>query len=207
MSLTSYRAAPSRDSWFVSQRVSVRAVGAGGCEWVLLGVCMRASMPGGDQLFHRLSDRTIGAAAAYLRAQAGVRVLAGLTLNDAGPTAGMRFLHFQTPWGMFMDLGQVPAHMPYEQSATGRLSGPAPAWNAGRPGMSAGEQEPARHGSTTPRPAFQDGLIADPAEPLPPSPRHGLDPGDRVVDRPDPAAAETRKQRHMGVQATGSRRR
>ena len=87
----------------------------------------------------------IDAAAAYLRAQAGVRVLAGPTLNDAGPTAGMRFLYFQTPWGMFMELDQVPAHMPYEQSATGRLSGPAPAWDAGRPGMTAGEQEPARH--------------------------------------------------------------
>ena len=91
---------------------------------------MRASIPGDDLLFHRLSDSTIDAAAAYLRAQAGVRVLAGPTLNDAGPTAGMRFLYFQTPWGIFMELDQVPAHMPYKQSATGRLSGPAPAWDA-----------------------------------------------------------------------------
>lgn len=92
----------------------------------------RNSDAGGRHLAFYVDD--IGAAAAYLRAQAGVRVL-----------AGMRFLYFQTPWGMFMELDQVPAYMPYEQSATVRLSGPAPAWNAGRPGTTAGEQEPARH--------------------------------------------------------------
>ena len=102
----------------------------------------RNSDAGGRHLAFYVDD--IDAAAAYLRAQAGVRVLAGPTLNDAGPTAGMRFLYFQTPWGMFMELDEVPAHMPYEQSTTGRLSGPAPAWSAGRPGMTAGEQEPAR---------------------------------------------------------------
>ena len=101
----------------------------------------RNSDAGGRHLAFYVDD--IDAAAAYLRAQAGVRVLAGPTLNDAGPTAGMRFLYFQTPWGMFMELDQVPAHMPYEQNATGRLSGPAPAWDAGRPGRTAGEQEPA----------------------------------------------------------------
>ena len=101
----------------------------------------RNSDAGGRHLAFYVDD--IDAAAAYLRAQAGVRVLAGPTLNDAGPTAGMRFLYFQTPWGMSMELDQVPAHMPYEQRATGRLSGPAPGWNAGRPGMTAGEQEPA----------------------------------------------------------------
>ena len=100
----------------------------------------RNSDAGGRHLAFYVDD--IDAAAEYLRAQAGVRVLAGPTLNKAGPTAGMRFLYFETPWGMFMELDQVPAHMPYEQTAAGRLAGPAPAWNANRTGVDADPAPP-----------------------------------------------------------------
>ncbi len=69
MSLTSYRAAPPRDG-----TASVRWV-----EEIVNGfwicACMhvaRASMPGDDLLFHRLSDSTIGAVGFHGRVRNGI---------------------------------------------------------------------------------------------------------------------------------------
>lgn len=91
----------------------------------------RNSDAGGRHLAFYVDD--IDAAAAYLAKQPGVRLLGSPTTNTAGPTKGMRFLYFATPWGLFMELDEVPPHMPYEASAQGRLAGPAPGWNSGRP--------------------------------------------------------------------------
>ena len=69
MSLTSYRAAPPRDI-----RVSEGGMRHG--EWVLsvsvLRIAARASMPGDDLLFHRLSDSTIGAVGFHGRVRNGI---------------------------------------------------------------------------------------------------------------------------------------
>ena len=70
MSLTSYRAAPPRDG-----TASVRWVCRRRCEWVLIFCVMhvaRASMPGDDLLFHRLSDSTIGAVGFHGRVRNGI---------------------------------------------------------------------------------------------------------------------------------------
>ena len=68
MSLTSYRAAPPRD-------VRFREGGMRHGEWVLafrLRIAARASMPGDDLLFHRLSDSTIGAVGFHGRVRNGI---------------------------------------------------------------------------------------------------------------------------------------
>ena len=67
MSLTSYRAAPPRD-------IRVSEGGMRHCEWVQM-TCThvaRASMPGDDLLFHRLSDSTIGAGGFHGRVRDGI---------------------------------------------------------------------------------------------------------------------------------------
>ena len=67
MSLTSYRAAPPRD-------IRVSEGGMRRSEWVQM-TCThvaRASMPGDDLLFHRLSDSTIGAGGFHGRVRNGI---------------------------------------------------------------------------------------------------------------------------------------
>jgi hypothetical protein len=78
MSLTSYRAAPPRANRVGERSVSAltRALELGDvCEWVL--VCSvfgagGAAMPGGDLLFHRLGDSTIGAVGFHVRVRDGI---------------------------------------------------------------------------------------------------------------------------------------
>ncbi len=79
MSLTSYRAAPPRDTG-----VAARGERAAPpcwevfCEWVRCFIrisaasCARAAMPGDDLLFHRLSDSTIGAVGFHGRVRDGI---------------------------------------------------------------------------------------------------------------------------------------
>ena len=80
MSLTSYRAAPPRDE-IIGYAVMGRVSALCGtecrrnCEWVFDMVCLhvaRASMPGDDLLFHRLSDSTIGAVGFHGRVRNGI---------------------------------------------------------------------------------------------------------------------------------------
>ncbi len=66
MSLTSYRAAPPRGGVLVCTR-EVVALGMGSCF-----TRARASMPGDDLLFHRLSDSTIGAVGFHGRVRDGI---------------------------------------------------------------------------------------------------------------------------------------
>jgi len=69
------------------------------------------------------------AAIAYLRAQPGVTILGEPSHVDAGPSAGLEFIHFKTPWGMGMELIRYPAKLPYEDTASDRHFGPAKGWN------------------------------------------------------------------------------
>ncbi len=69
MSLTSYRAAPPRDgsrwrTWVEDMVNGFRAF--------LVHIVARASMPGDDLLFHRLSDSTIGAVGFHGRVRNGI---------------------------------------------------------------------------------------------------------------------------------------
>lgn len=82
MSLTSYRAAPPRDTagFGLPLRLGARArrqgFGIWRCEWVLRGedlLCATpASMPGDDLLFHCLSNSTIGAVWFHGRVRDGI---------------------------------------------------------------------------------------------------------------------------------------
>src|SRR3954453_10594918 len=92
MSLTSYRAAPPRDSCSPPKgRQS---------EWVL--TCFApASKPGGDLLFHRLSDSTIGAVRFHGRVRYGIG-----WVTDAMATK----LWGQRMQGFFDAKAEVPPH-------------------------------------------------------------------------------------------------
>ena len=83
MSLTSYRAAPPRDTGVglvprargpVFLTVPAGFAGRDVCEWVLLPLYPYppAAMPGDDLLFHRLSDSTIGAVEFHGRVRDGI---------------------------------------------------------------------------------------------------------------------------------------
>ncbi len=69
MSLTSYRAAPPR-----ANAGALCGGERGTCEWVLVSVPLPtpASMPGGDLLFHCLSNSTIGAVWFHGRVRDGI---------------------------------------------------------------------------------------------------------------------------------------
>lgn len=68
MSLTSYRAAPPRDGPVRDVRVDEIV---NGFRYRVMHVA-RASMPGDDLLFHRLSDSTIGAGGFHGRVRNGI---------------------------------------------------------------------------------------------------------------------------------------
>ncbi len=53
----------------------------------------------------------VDAAAEYLRAIPGVTVLAGPTTVGEGISRGLRWIYFVTPWGLNMELVQLPAGM------------------------------------------------------------------------------------------------
>jgi catechol 2,3-dioxygenase-like lactoylglutathione lyase family enzyme len=79
---------------------------------------------GGHHLAIHVTD--VDAAAAYLQAQPGVRVLGDPETITEGPIAGDRWVYFVTPWGMQMELINLPAGAPYEQRTTTRLYQPWP---------------------------------------------------------------------------------
>jgi catechol 2,3-dioxygenase-like lactoylglutathione lyase family enzyme len=53
----------------------------------------------------------VDAAAEYLRGVPGVEVLAGPQSVPDGLSAGLRWVYFLTPWGLTMELVQLPAGM------------------------------------------------------------------------------------------------
>jgi catechol 2,3-dioxygenase-like lactoylglutathione lyase family enzyme len=58
-----------------------------------------------------LRVRDIDAAAAYLRTAPGVEVLDGPVRVDGGTSDGLRWIYFITPWGLMMELVQLPDGM------------------------------------------------------------------------------------------------
>jgi catechol 2,3-dioxygenase-like lactoylglutathione lyase family enzyme len=81
---------------------------------------------GGHHLAFYVTD--VDAAAEYLRAQPGVTVLGEPQTITDGPIAGDRWMYFRAPWGMQMEVLNMPPGMPYEQRTSARLFGPCPSW-------------------------------------------------------------------------------
>lgn len=77
---------------------------------------------GGHHIGFYVSD--LNAAVAYLRKH-GVKVLGEPTLMTDGPSAGLHWVYFTTPWGMTMELVSYPSGMAYEASAKEILWRPA----------------------------------------------------------------------------------
>lgn len=82
---------------------------------------------GGHHLAIHVAD--VDAAAEYLRAQPGVRVLGAPETITDGPIAGDRWVYFATPWGMQLELINLPAGAPFEQQTEVRLYQPEGSWS------------------------------------------------------------------------------
>lgn len=65
-------------------------------------------------------------ALAYLREQ-GVEIMGTPTVRDAGPSAGLTWVYFRTPWGMQCELVSFPEGKAYERTTDRRL------WETTRP--------------------------------------------------------------------------
>lgn len=68
------------------------------------------------------------AAAAYLTAERGVRVLGPPTAVSGEPNEGMQFVYTVLPWGMCLELVKWPPLMPYCAKTAVRLARPAVGW-------------------------------------------------------------------------------
>lgn len=91
----------------------------------------RRSLPrnsdwGGHHLAIYVDD--VDKAVEYLRDQPGVRVLDDPETIVDGPIAGDRWVYFVTPWGMHLELINMPAGMPYERQTSARLYTPDQTW-------------------------------------------------------------------------------
>jgi catechol 2,3-dioxygenase-like lactoylglutathione lyase family enzyme len=82
----------------------------------------RNSDHGGHHLAIYVTD--VPAAAEYLRTQPGVRVLGDPQTIVDGPIAGDQWVYFLTPWGMQMEVLNMPAGMPYEADTAARMFTP-----------------------------------------------------------------------------------
>ena len=81
---------------------------------------------GGHHLAFYVED--VDAAAEYLRAQPGITLLGEPQTIEDGPIAGDRWMYFRTPWGMGMEILNMPAGMPYEHDTPARRFGPSASW-------------------------------------------------------------------------------
>ena len=77
---------------------------------------------GGHHVGFYVSD--LDAAVAHLRKH-GVQVLGEPTAMNEGPSAGLRWVYFVSPWGMTMELVSYPRGMAYEAGAKEVLWRPA----------------------------------------------------------------------------------
>lgn len=82
---------------------------------------------GGHHLAFYVDD--VDAAAEYLRAQPGVTLLGEPQTIHDGPIAGDRWMYFTTPWGMSMEILNMPSGMPYERETPARRFGPSESWS------------------------------------------------------------------------------
>jgi catechol 2,3-dioxygenase-like lactoylglutathione lyase family enzyme len=71
----------------------------------------------------------VDAAVDYLRSVPGVKILDEPETITEGPIAGDRWVYFLTPWGMQMEVLNMPKGMPYEKDTDARLFGPCKPWN------------------------------------------------------------------------------
>ena len=79
---------------------------------------------GGHHVGFYVAD--LDAAVAHLRRH-GVKVLDEPTLMNEGPSAGLRWVYFVSPWGMTMELVSYPKGMAYEVATKDILWRPADA--------------------------------------------------------------------------------
>ncbi|MEU6094317.1 VOC family protein [Streptomyces sp. NPDC047079] len=88
----------------------------------------RNSDIGGHHLAFYVDD--VDKAVAHLRTVPGVEVLGEPQLiEDGGPIHGDRWVYFRAPWGLQMEVLNMPDGMPYEQHTSARRFGPSPSWD------------------------------------------------------------------------------
>lgn len=81
----------------------------------------RNSDAGGHHIALYVDD--FEAALAHLRRH-GVRILGEPTVRHAGPSAGISWVYFLTPWGLQMELLSYPGGKAYERETSARLWDP-----------------------------------------------------------------------------------
>ncbi|MER7009191.1 VOC family protein [Dactylosporangium sp. NPDC000555] len=82
---------------------------------------------GGHHLAIFVDD--VDKATEYLRQYPGVTILGEPETIVDGPIAGDRWVYFTTPWGMSMELINMPPGMPYERDTPARLYRPEERWD------------------------------------------------------------------------------
>jgi catechol 2,3-dioxygenase-like lactoylglutathione lyase family enzyme len=50
-------------------------------------------------------------------------------IHEEGILEGCRWQHFESPWGLHLEIAEWPTSMPYEADTEARLAPPAPAWD------------------------------------------------------------------------------
>ncbi|MCG8915764.1 VOC family protein [Actinokineospora sp. PR83] len=90
-------------------------------------VLPRNSDWGGHHLAIHVED--VDAAAAHLRTRPGVVVMGEPETITEGPITGDRWVYFRTPWGMQLELINLPPGAPYEQRTAHRLYRPTGPWS------------------------------------------------------------------------------
>ncbi|MEU1150809.1 VOC family protein [Streptomyces sp. NPDC005863] len=78
--------------------------------------------------------RDLDAALAKAARSPHVRVLGEPRADAGGPTAGNRWIHLLTNWGMRIELRQLAAELPYERDTEARVYRPDGEWERGLPG-------------------------------------------------------------------------
>lgn len=87
----------------------------------------RNSDVGGHHLAFFVDD--VELAAARLSEVPGTEILGEPQLiEDGGPIHGDRWVYFRGPWGVQLEVLNMPDGMPYEQGTSARRYGPSPAW-------------------------------------------------------------------------------
>jgi catechol 2,3-dioxygenase-like lactoylglutathione lyase family enzyme len=81
---------------------------------------------GGHHLAIHVDD--VDLAVAYLEKQPGVRILGRPETIVDGPIAGDRWVYFTTPWGMHLELINLPAGAPFEAATEARPYRPDEPW-------------------------------------------------------------------------------
>lgn len=140
-----YRIGPVEDKagdWMTRQ-LNVHADASAHIAMLRLGSTVNLELfeytaPGQSQTLPRNSDwgghhlaiyvEDVDKAVQYLRAQPGVTVLGEPQTITEGPIAGDRWVYFTTPWGMQMEVLNMPPRMPYEQETEARIAPPGPPW-------------------------------------------------------------------------------